>query len=162
MTIKNKNKSHKIVYLVLITTLTVLLAILLMSMPAVSMAAPPALEPTANYAKDTSGSITIDLHFSESSLSFERYNDYDVVSMPDCGFMTNIGEPMLLTKSVFVAVPAHATVKNIEVVACNKTVLPGEYTILPAQPPVPTMACASSDFVPPNLVYNSSNRLVAE
>jgi hypothetical protein len=157
MTTKNKNKSHKIVYLILITTLTVLLAIMLMSMPAVSTAVPPAFELTANYAKDTSDSITIDLHFSESSLSFEKHNDYDIVSMPGCGFMTNIGEPMLLTKSVFVAVPAHATVKNIEVVAYSKTVLPGEYTILPAQPPVPTMAGAASDFVPPGPVYNSSN-----
>ena len=154
MTIRNKNKSHKIA-LILITTLTVLLAIV--SMPTVSTAVPPALEPTANHIQDTSNSIIIDLHFNESGLSFEKDNDYDIVSMPGCGFMTYIGEPMLLTKSVFAVVPAHATVKNIEVVAYSKKVLPGKYTILPAQPPAPTKAHTSSDFVPPGPVYNSSN-----
>ena len=108
-------------------------------------------------AQGTSNNITIDLNFDNMSLSFEKHNDYDMVSMPGCRFITNIGEPMLLTKSVFVAVPSHATVKSIEVVEYSKEVLPGNYTILPAQPPVPTMAHTLQGPVQQGQVYNSSD-----
>lgn len=112
-------------------------------------------------ARGSTDSITVVLDFNETDLSYKNYigpdnTKYDIVSMPDCRFMSKIGEPMLPAKSVFVALPANCNFKDIEVsYKKNKTL--AKYKILPAQPSVPTRRGATVEFVPPGPVYDSSN-----
>ena len=105
----------------------------------------------------STGSILVELHFDSADISFDRYNGYDLISVPGCRFTREIGKPALPAKSVFVALPANSDLTGIEVVSCRTKTLSGEYIILPAQPPIPTMAGAAAEFVPPGSVYDSSN-----
>jgi len=106
--------------------------------------------------------IRINLSFDPGRVSFETTNGYDRLLLPDCRLTTVIGEPMLPVMTVFVAVPDHSDVQRIKIVSQKKQVLSGRYDILPAQPPVPTMAGAGSgattaaEFVPPGQAYRSS------
>jgi len=94
---------------------------------------------------------------SAADLSFDKYDGYDLISVPGCRFTREIGKPALPAKSVFVALPANSELTGIEVVSCRTKTLPGEYIILPARPPIPTMAGAAAGFVPPSSVYDSSD-----
>ncbi len=105
----------------------------------------------------STGSIPVKLHFDASDLSFDKYNGYDLISLTGCRFTREIGKPALPVKSVFVALPANSELTGIEVVSCRTKTLFGEYMILPAQPPIPTMAGAAAGFVPPGSVYDSSD-----
>ena len=108
-------------------------------------------------SKSSTGSIPVELHFDASDLSFDKYNGYDLISVPGCRFTREIGKPALPAKSVFVALPANSELTGIKVVSCRTKTLSGEYMILPAQPPIPTMAGAAAEFVPPGSVYDSSD-----
>jgi parallel beta-helix repeat protein len=106
----------------------------------------------------STGSIPVELHFDAADLSFDKHNGYDLISLPGCRFTREIGKPALPVKSVFVALPANSELTGVEVVSCRTKTLPGEYMILPAQPPIPTMAGAAAEFVLPGSVYDSSDR----
>jgi parallel beta-helix repeat protein len=111
---------------------------------------------TVNGSSST-GSIPVELHFDSADLSFDKYDGYDLISVPGCRFTREIGKPALPAKSVFVAMPANSELTGIEVVSSRTETLSGEYTILPAQPPIPTMTGAAAGFVSPSSVYDSSD-----
>jgi hypothetical protein len=111
----------------------------------------------AGSESSNTGSIPVELHFDAADLSFDRYNGYDLISVPGCRFTREIGKPALPAKSVFVALPANSDLTGIEVVSCRTKTLSGEYLILPAQPPIPTMAGTAAEFATPGSVYDSSD-----
>jgi hypothetical protein len=54
------------------------------------------------------------LMFSRSELKFEKFNDYDIVRIPNCDITREIGEPQLPVRLVLIAVPSGMKVSGVE------------------------------------------------
>lgn len=94
----------------------------------------------------------------ESALVFGRAQGYDTVSLIDGGYLAEPGKPQVPAQTVALALPAGMTVTGVRLVAAETVDLPGEYSLLPAQPPRRLSdPPAAIDFVPPDAaIYSSS------
>lgn len=71
----------------------------------------------------------------ESDLIFGRVLGYDTVGLPDAGFLGEVGKPMLPAQTLRIALPAGMDARRVRVAGTETVELPGQYNVLPAQPP---------------------------
>ncbi|HID20700.1 MAG TPA: hypothetical protein EYP28_07205, partial [Methanophagales archaeon] len=96
--------------------------------------------------------IVTNIEFNISDLSFRTFENYDIVKLKGCQLKKNVGEPALPMKSISLVTPLTAKVTDIAVLSSEKIAIEGEYTILPAQPPVPTST----------LIYQNETKFAAQ
>lgn len=96
--------------------------------------------------------------FSEEDLILQTYKDYDILSFTDCGYLNDIGKPLLPTKQIRIALPQGMLATDIQLMNFKEYALPGTYYLLPAQPVLPTLhATKQNEFVQPEWqTYSSS------
>lgn len=104
---------------------------------------------SATTAEDA---IVTNIEFNTSDLSFSTFENYDIAELKGCQLKRNVGEPALPMKSISLVIPLTAKITDIAVLSSEKIVIEGEYTILPAQPPVPTST----------LTYQNETRFAAK
>lgn len=103
------------------------------------------------------GNINKTVSLTPSRLSLRRVGDYDVVYLRDGFSLPDPGKPLLPYLSLTVIIPAHARVTAVTTVPITTQEIPGQFTIIPAQPPVPISVSTPSPFVPPDpAIYNSN------
>ena len=112
-------------------------------------------------AVDTGGkspfSVRYTAQFSKEDFSFSRLNEYDMVSLKDGDWLSELGKPMLPSQEIRIALPSGMAVTNVRVVSSSEEQIPGEYNIYPAQLPLPTAPSpAKNDFIPPDAQTYSS------
>ncbi len=97
--------------------------------------------------------------FEESLLTFKKVNGYDMIYIPDAVPLVKLGYPSLPQLGLKFIIPPNATAKKVDVIVNDEKVIPGEFNILPSQPPVRLSANAEEIvFVEPNTdVYKSKN-----
>jgi hypothetical protein len=95
--------------------------------------------------------------FAQDELSFGQAFGYDTVSLSD-GALADPGKPMLPTETVHIALSAGMTVTSVRLLSAETIDLPGQYLVLPAQPPRRTSdPVAAVDLVPPDPVTYASS-----
>ena len=103
-------------------------------------------------------SLPVEVSFKEPNIS--KINEFDVITVEDCGFTSNVGEPMIPVRTVFVFVPPDMQVKDVQFSVVTRT-LPDTYYLYPSQLPANTYFVP--DFVEPNPeIYNLSSPIPAE
>lgn len=89
--------------------------------------------------------------FCEGDLTFGKVKGYDTIRLADGDYLTEAGKPMLPAQTVRIAVPPGMAVTGVRVVEAQKMELAGEYSIFPAQPPLPLSEPASREnFIAPD------------
>ncbi|MEM4258097.1 MAG: C25 family cysteine peptidase [Candidatus Thermoplasmatota archaeon] len=85
--------------------------------------------------------------------------DYDIITLSDATFFTEIGKPLLPAKEIKVALPAGMLATDVHIIDTSCVDLKGAYTIFPAQPPRRTDgSCDTSAFVEPDQTVYKSNQ----
>lgn len=103
------------------------------------------------------GAKEYSIEFSSKDLGFQKVESYDLLMMPNLGYNTEIGMPTLPLKTAEIAIPSGVKVIGVKVVSVESEPLPGEYVLLPVQPP--THIGEKASIVPPNPeVYSSRSR----
>ncbi|MGA1868322.1 MAG: C25 family cysteine peptidase [bacterium] len=82
--------------------------------------------------------ITHTMSFSRDDLSFAKIRDFDLISLPECDFMSAVGDPMLPVINTYMVLPPGTKVKEVRVHAVGTEELDGYFTLYPAQEPVPS------------------------
>jgi hypothetical protein len=77
------------------------------------------------------------LSFSEQDLSFQKAGGYDLVTMQECSFLNEVGNPLLPVKHLMIALPSGMKATAVRVLSVQEQPLQGTYTLLPAQQPQP-------------------------
>jgi len=85
-------------------------------------------------------------------LQFEKWNGFDVISLPNTSFFGQEGAPMLPVKVLQYVVPTDKDVSTIRIISVKETVIKGSYTIYPKQPERIT-SDVSDDFTEPNAAF---------
>ncbi len=75
--------------------------------------------------------------FAEEDLSFGRHDGRDLVSLHDAGSTGEAGKPCLPVRTVRIALPHGMRAIRVHLSEIETAALPGEYDVLPAQPPLP-------------------------
>lgn len=87
------------------------------------------------------GSVDLTVAFAESDLSRARAGEYDVLRLPGCGAMDDVGRPELPVLAITIALPPGTVPTGLEVVSSEWVELAGPFLPRPAQPqsilPVP-------------------------
>jgi hypothetical protein len=101
--------------------------------------------------------------FAQDELTFGQAFGYDTVSLSD-GVLADPGKPMLPTETVHIALPAGMSVTSVHLISAETVDLPGEYLVLPAQPPRRTSDSAGTQdlIAPERATYASSAPYPAE
>ncbi|MCK5031148.1 MAG: hypothetical protein KAR64_06750, partial [Thermoplasmatales archaeon] len=68
-------------------------------------------------------------------LVFTKVDSYDLVTLPDSGFINTIGEPSLPAKTIHIALPFGMKLINVQIEGFDEVTIEGDYFILPSQPP---------------------------
>jgi len=74
--------------------------------------------------------------FEENLLTFKKVNGYDMINIPDAVPLVNPGYPSLPQIGLKFVIPPNTTAKAVEVIVNDRKVIPGEFNILPSQPPM--------------------------
>ena len=110
----------------------------------------------AGFPDKVEARIIHQLQFSESDLLFEQRGDFDLVSLRGCVRSQRIGSPDLPIRMIHLVLPQGSEVTGVSVVDLERTILPGGYSVLPAQPDVRTDGSSGGKWVSPDpLVYDS-------
>jgi hypothetical protein len=119
----------------------------------------PTKELSAGKGSSMKGSYTLQyaLSFSNDDLGFGKLLGYDLVTMNDCSYTSEIGKPKMPTKNVMIALPDGMKATNIRVLSLQEKPLQGTYTIFPAQRPLPVDKTTYSNLVvyPKRATYTS-------
>ncbi|MBU2626135.1 MAG: hypothetical protein KKG33_11310 [candidate division Zixibacteria bacterium] len=110
------------------------------------------------------GQMQYTSEFSQSDFQLDEANGFDIVRMRQCDYLTNLGQPWLPCKVLRIALPPGLNVQSLRVVSSDEVVLPGTYSIFPAQPPL-RISESTDDavFIEPDVsVYASSDRYPSE
>ena len=130
------------------TTMIVLLAIAMMIVPIASA------DGTVNASIGDLSLCTATVFNEPAIRTVGQDLNYDLITVEGCGLTSDIGKPALPVKTMFVLIPADKEVEDVEIIASEPNILPGNYTIYPAQPPA--MQDEIPDFVEPDQeVYRS-------
>ncbi|MEM4973341.1 MAG: C25 family cysteine peptidase, partial [Candidatus Hadarchaeales archaeon] len=86
--------------------------------------------------------------------SVQKIGDYDLISINGCGFLSNIGEPMLPVKGLLIELPS-ADIVEVKFTSPDNMLLPGNYFIYPAQPPRPLLNGGGEFVRPSQEIYSS-------
>jgi hypothetical protein len=90
-------------------------------------------------------------------LVFGRALGYDTVSFPNADCLGEIGKPMLPVKILRIALPAGMNATQVRAEVLATTELPGEYDIMPAQPPRRISDPKSDELVAPDRATYASS-----
>lgn len=82
-------------------------------------------------AKDSSNRV----QFNKSDLVFSKTDQYDLVTMTGLELSAQVGAPQLPFQIIHLTIPRQEHIDRIELIAAERELLPGEYSILPAAPP---------------------------
>jgi len=107
-----------------------------------------------------SGTKTITLNFKENDVKFSKQKDYDIISLPDFGFIRDslkVGEPMMPQKTIRVLLPAGTEVKSVKIISKIEKKLQGKYFIHPIQYSVPVGENGQRKFVNPKKTIYTLN-----
>jgi len=85
---------------------------------------------------NSAGFIEKTFDFEESLLTLKKVNGYDMVCIPDAPPLVKPGYPSLPQIGLKFVIPPNATAKAVEIIVNHRKVIPGEFNILPAQPPM--------------------------
>ena len=109
-------------------------------------------------------SVRYTAHFSQDELSFGKLMGYDMVTLKDGDFLTELGKPMLPSKELKIALPPGMAVTSVLVLNTTEEEIPGEYNIFPAQPPMKIgSSVGDANFVQPDSqTYTSSQPYPSE
>jgi len=77
------------------------------------------------------------LSFSEKDFSFDKSLGYDLVTMKDCSYLNEIGNPVLPIKNILIALPSGMKATQIRILSTQEQPIQGTYTIFPTQRPQP-------------------------
>lgn len=88
----------------------------------------------------------------QDTLSYEGA-DFDTLKAPSAGRMQVPGAPEIPQEGLFVAVPANAEVKGVQVISKKERELSGKFTILPASKPV--IEGVKPEHIPDPQIYDS-------
>lgn len=77
------------------------------------------------------------LRFSHDDFSFGSLSGYDLVTMDEGTFLDEIGKPLIPAKNIMIALPHEMQVKQVRLISVQDQPIPGSYTIVPAQKPLP-------------------------
>lgn len=103
------------------------------------------------------GQVTHSMSFTPTDLSFSTQQDYDVVSLPNCTYITKVSEPMLPAISITFVIPSDVKVTGFTIEEKDSTQIDGNYLIFPAQSPWLSDGSPRPDFVLPDTsIYNST------
>jgi hypothetical protein len=83
---------------------------------------------------------TARLGFDPAACRSVQKDGYDVALVGGCDLMHRVGQPQLPVKYIKIAIPRGTRAAAIHATYANAIEIPGEYSIRPAQPPVPTSA----------------------
>jgi hypothetical protein len=98
-------------------------------------------------------------HFTlpQNDVTIQQNGGYDLISIVDCSYTDEIGNPQLPVKIVSYVLPYNSTVINIEINSMVQEKLNENYYIIPVQPPRALDWSEPPSFVEPNeAVYGSS------
>ena len=73
------------------------------------------------------------IHFSIKDFCFEKLLGYDRVIMKNGSSLNEVGDPMLPIKPIMIALPDNITATTLQILSTKEQVVPGIYTIFPAQ-----------------------------
>lgn len=96
--------------------------------------------------------------FSQEEFSFHQVMGYDMVRSEHGSYLADLGKPMLPCREVRVALPSGMAVQNVRVMGTTEEEFPGQFSILPSQPPVEIGTFpGEADFIEPDkTTYQSS------
>lgn len=104
------------------------------------------------------GTVSQTVDISPDRLAFNRYENYDVVELTGGFSIPNPGKPLLPYTSLTLLIPADARVSAVSAQPVVSEEIPGNYTVVPAQPPVPISTQTTATFVAPDPeIYSSNN-----
>jgi len=76
--------------------------------------------------------------FSEEDLIFKKINSYDIVSINNGDWISDLGKPMLPIKTINLAIPKDVAIEDIRIITTSSKILPGNFLIFPSQKPLKT------------------------
>ena len=95
--------------------------------------------------------------FSEADLSYGKFYKYDLIYMKDAGVFSELGKPVLPKMNLRIAIPARTEVIAVESKFLNSLEIPGEFYVMPGQPPLKTSVSDSKLLVKPDDDVYGSN-----
>ncbi len=101
------------------------------------------------------GQLTHQLQINESTISFEKWGEFDKIEMGD-DYLRAIGKPELPIAIKSFVVPNDVDVSNIRVEVSAERKLDGSYYVYPAQPPR-TVGDIIAPFVEPATIYQTDS-----
>ncbi len=103
------------------------------------------------------GTITHELKLDPAGLSLSRWQGFDVVELDRGHLDADPGEPALPVVTVTLAIPADAWVTSVTATPTRTEVIPGSFTIAPAQEPRPLSATdVPATVAPEPVVYDGT------
>ena len=112
----------------------------------------------AVYSED-SHTVRYTAEFSAGEFSFDKVMGYDVARMQRCGQLAELGKPMLPSREIRIALPFGMTAESVRIVSATQDQIPGQFNILPAQPPRKIgPSDGDVDFIEPDRDTYQSNR----
>ncbi len=90
----------------------------------------------SSSSADYAGFIEKTYSFEESLITFEKVNGYDMINTPDAVPLVKPGYPSLPQIGLKFVIPPNATAKTVKIIVNDEKVIPGEFNILPSQPPI--------------------------
>ena len=82
-----------------------------------------------------SAELSQSVRFSPQDLTFSQSAGFEVVYLRGCDITSQVGEPQLPVKQVSVILPPGSRVEEVIITGTEGELLPGEYQVLPVQPP---------------------------
>jgi hypothetical protein len=83
-----------------------------------------------------------DIHYTaqffRDRLNFGKLDGYDVIYMKDAAVFSELGRPVVPVVYLKIALPTGAEVVAVEAKPLGSSQIPGEYYVMPGQPPLPT------------------------
>ncbi len=80
-------------------------------------------------------SISHTAEFLREDLSSSKVMGYDLLRLSQGGYLAELGKPMLPSREIRIALPWGMAVTDLQVVGATPEEIPGQFDILPSQPP---------------------------
>lgn len=116
----------------------------------------------ADDSKQTMQTSSYTVTFTTNDFIFEKLQGYDVISLDNGGYLTDIGKPMMPMITIRVALPMNMRATTIQVIDVHEQQLEGSYLMYPAQVPQ-TVDSTTNQFVQPDIrTYQSDQSYPAK
>jgi hypothetical protein len=100
---------------------------------------------------------TGEINFDESMISIDRTDTLVKIRYQGLDITDQVGTPELPVRSVMIALPAGAVVKDVVIRSLDSRELPGTYRVMFSQPPVILSADRAAEAVPDAKIYFSDD-----